>query len=56
MKLTFKERELMKNVTLTVTIKRDWRVQFGLWLIKLGCRLAGIGYKQEGPSRPEVQA
>ncbi len=47
MKLTLKERDLMKGMTITVTIKRSWRVHFGVWLIKLGCRLANIGYKQE---------
>jgi hypothetical protein len=43
------ERSLMKNITLTVTFKKSWRVWFGLQLIKLGARLANLGYKESNP-------
>jgi hypothetical protein len=46
---TFKERELMSEVELTVTlhIKRDWRVRLGLFLVRAGAWLAGFGLKVE---------
>ena len=40
---TLNTRKLMTNVTLTVRVKHDWRVPFGLWLIKLGAWVAGMG-------------
>jgi IS4 transposase len=47
--LKMDERELMKKVTMTVTVKKSWRVWFGLRLIRMGAKLANIGYKEIEP-------
>lgn len=45
------DRKLLQSVnatiTVTITTKHDWRVAVGLWLIKIGARLAGLGYKEK---------
>lgn len=37
----------MSNITVevTFTIKPDWRCRLGLWLVRLGARLAGLGFR-----------
>ncbi len=44
--LTLSERSLTKHMTLNVTVRvrRSWRVRAGLWLVRWGSRLAGLGY------------
>jgi len=34
------------EVTVDVSIKGLWRVKFGVWLIRLGCRIAGLRYEE----------
>ncbi len=48
------ERELLSKVTLTVVVRRDLRCSLGLWLVRLGARLAGLQYRETPPEgRPE---
>lgn len=35
------------KMTATILVKADWRVMLGVWLIALGCRIAGIEYERE---------
>lgn len=45
---TFDERKLLKQTTLTVTVKSGpvhrRMVRFGLWVMTVGARIAGIGH------------
>lgn len=40
-------REHEAKITTTVLVKMDWRVRLGLWLIVLGCWIAGMEYDEE---------
>jgi len=46
---TASDRDLLKGsgatIVVTIKIKHDWRVAVGLWLVKQGCRLAGLNYR-----------
>lgn len=42
-------RELSKEFTLTVQVKKMWLVRLGLWFIKLGCWIGGFSYVDEFP-------
>lgn len=42
----FSERDLLSKVTLTVVVRRDLRCALGLWLVRLGARLAGLRYRE----------
>ncbi len=42
MSVTVREIEALGNFTIVVRFERNWRCQVGLWLIRLGARLAGI--------------
>lgn len=46
--MSMSERSLTKHMTATVTltVRRSWRVRVGLLLMRLGARLAGIGYRE----------
>lgn len=42
-------REEMGRRTLTVSVRLRglWRVRLGLLIVRLGCRICGMGYKEE---------
>lgn len=44
---TFKMSELARDMTLTVHIRiiHDWRFRLGLWLVRIGARLAGFAVR-----------
>ena len=41
-----------KYFTVTVRVKRQRRVSLGLWLVKLGARLAGLSLEVEEVKNP----
>ncbi len=43
------ERDLAKEITMQVVVhvKRDWRVRLGIWLLKVGCWVSGMGIEVE---------
>jgi hypothetical protein len=45
------ERKLYQELTVTVTVRRDWRCRLGLWLVSVAGWLCGFEVaKQEGES------
>lgn len=43
------ERDVFASFTLRVQVKRNWRVQLGLFFLKVGCRLTGAQFVEEFP-------
>jgi len=39
------ERDLMKSIVITVTIKRDWRCALGALIMRLGAWVSGCSIK-----------
>jgi hypothetical protein len=44
----FHERDLLKQTTMTITVQRGpfqpYLMRFGLWVMMVGARIAGIGH------------
>jgi hypothetical protein len=47
-RMTFKERDLMKQMTAEVRIERGpfhpFLMRFGFWVMRCGLRIAGVGH------------
>lgn len=47
MKAELNERDLMKNITMTVKVSPDWRVGLGLLIMRLGAWVSGCVFEIE---------
>lgn len=47
MKAEFNERDLMKNITMTVKVRPDWRVGLGLLIMRFGAWVSGCVFEIE---------
>lgn len=45
--MKIKQRELTKNITMRVKLIPDPFFKFGLFVIRIGCWIAGIKYKEK---------
>lgn len=42
-------KSIAKEITVTVVVKErgGWRLKIGIWLIRLGCLVSGMGFEED---------